>query len=145
MKTVSDLMVRRVKTLELVNTMQDAHNLMRKHGIRHIPILNEKRLYAGLLMQKQVLAKGIALLQQVGMENLKQAESQISVTQLMLVDAPTILPQTPLDDAAAFFMQNSNGCLPVVDEQGLLKGIITSSDFVRLARELLVLGSTASS
>lgn len=137
MKTVSDLMIRRVKTLELVNTLQDAHNMMREHGIRHIPILNEKRLYAGLLTQKQVLAKGIALLQQVGMENLEKAESTIPITSLMLTDAPTILPDTPLGEAATFFMANRNGCLPVVDDQGLLKGIITSSDFVRLACELL--------
>jgi len=137
MKTVADLMVRRVKTLEMVNSLLDAHNLMREHGIRHIPVLNDRRLFAGLLTQKQVLAKGIALVQQVGFENLQQAESRVGVASLMLKDAPTILPQTPLDQAAEFFMQNRNGCLPVVDEEGLLKGVITSSDFVRLARQLL--------
>ncbi|TMO90199.1 CBS domain-containing protein, partial [Pseudoalteromonas ruthenica] len=34
-------------------------------------------------------------------------------------------------------VDNRHGCMPVVSEQGQLVGILTSSDFVRLAAALL--------
>jgi CBS domain-containing protein len=35
-------------------------------------------------------------------------------------------------EAATTFLEHKFDCLPVVDEEGLLKGLITVSDFVRV-------------
>ncbi|MFP2910560.1 CBS domain-containing protein [Pyxidicoccus sp. 3LFB2] len=44
---------------------------------------------------------------------------------------------TPLKDAVALMLQHKYGCLPVVDEGGLLQGIVTEADLVRYAQYLI--------
>jgi CBS domain-containing protein len=55
----------------------------------------------------------------------------------MVTDFVSVTPTQPLRDVVTFFVENRHGCMPVIDEQNKLVGILTSSDFVRLAAALL--------
>jgi CBS domain-containing protein len=44
----------------------------------------------------------------------------------------TVTPETTLIEAAATFLEQKFDCLPVVDENGILKGLLTVSDFARI-------------
>jgi CBS domain-containing protein len=49
----------------------------------------------------------------------------------------TVEPSDSLIQAGKLLYESKIGCLPVVDSDGLLLGILTKSDFIRLALELL--------
>ena len=51
----------------------------------------------------------------------------------MSVELVTVGPQTPLRDAVALLLDRKIGCLPVVDPEDRLLGILTESDLVRYA------------
>jgi CBS domain-containing protein len=57
----------------------------------------------------------------------------IFVGRLMSAPVETVRPNTPLDEAAAQLLEHNIGSVVVVDEDGHLKGILTATDFVRLA------------
>ncbi len=59
------------------------------------------------------------------------------VVDLMTTDVITVSPETAIADAARLMFRNRVSGLPVCDEEGLVVGIITEADFLRLevARE----------
>ena len=52
-------------------------------------------------------------------------------------DVRTVAPDTLLREAAEILYRNKYGCLPVLDGDNKLVGIITEADFLRLAIALL--------
>jgi CBS domain-containing protein len=58
------------------------------------------------------------------------------VAEIMRKDLITVEPDTPTLDAIVLMRTRGIGCLPVVHE-GRLVGIVTESDFMGIAGELL--------
>jgi CBS domain-containing protein len=49
----------------------------------------------------------------------------------------TVSPDTPLREALQRMLRHKFGCLPVVDEERHLVGILTEADLVRFAAEIV--------
>lgn len=135
-KVIGDIMTVNVYSLSQQATMADAHDMMNEKSVRHIPIVQDG-LFQGVITQKAILAKVMFLLDKYGVNALKRREKSISVSELVDQDVVTANKNMPLVQAAEFFLTNRHGCLPVVDDEGQLLGIVTSSDFVRLSLTLL--------
>jgi len=60
-----------------------------------------------------------------------------AVSEAMTREVKTVQPDTPLAEAAALLVEQKIGCLPVLDAQNQLVGIVTESDFVALSARLL--------
>jgi CBS domain-containing protein len=135
-KVIGDIMTVNVYSLSQQATMADAHDIMNEKSVRHIPIVQDG-LFQGVITQKAILAKVMFLLDKYGVNALKRREKSISVSELVDQDVITANKNMPLVQAAEFFLTNRHGCLPVVDDDGQLLGIVTSSDFVRLSLTLL--------
>jgi len=59
----------------------------------------------------------------------------IFVGRLMSPDVVTVTADTPVEDAAETLLTENIGSVVVTDEDGLLRGILTSTDFVRIVAE----------
>lgn len=136
-KTVAQLMTADPLCVTRDASLKDAHDLMRSKNIRHIPVIDDKGELVGMLTQKIMIAKVMGLMAQYGATALERKEKQILIADIMATDFAAVAPQQSLKDVADFFVSNRHGCMPVVDEANKLKGILTSSDFVRLAADLL--------
>ncbi|WP_445426409.1 MULTISPECIES: CBS domain-containing protein [unclassified Alishewanella] len=137
MQTVTDLMTPDPLSLQRSATLKDAHELMRIKNIRHIPVIDNEGFLIGMLTQKVLIGAVINLLAKYGAATLDHKEQQLGVATLMLTDFATVTPDQSLTDVAEFFVSNRHGCLPVVSGDNKLLGILTSSDFVKLAVQLL--------
>mgnify|MGYP000908820927 CR=1 FL=1 len=135
-KSIADIMSCEVITLSSTASMYELHQLMKEHNIRHVPIVDDNK-FAGVVTQKSVLAKVMYLLDLHGASNLSKEEKSINVMNLVDKNVVFANASMPLKDAAQFFVTNRHGCLPVVNNDNQLQGIVTSSDFVRLALKLL--------
>lgn len=56
----------------------------------------------------------------------------VFVARLMSADLQTVTPDTLVEDAAAILLDKQIGSVIVVNEEGHLEGILTSTDFVRI-------------
>ena len=133
MVTVDEIMTTSVTTLPDTATLEDAMRLMTEKNIRHIPVLDDNDKLAGLATQRDVLAATDSTLR--GKEE-RVSPADIPLSHVMTKKVVTVDIHTSLLGAARYLHQHKYGCLPVVSE-GKLKGIVTDSDFVAVAINLL--------
>lgn len=130
---VSTIMSTELVTVHPSASLYHARELMNKKGIRHLPVVNQDGKLVGLLTQSDVLAASDSIL--------KDRDSQLDTTlfpveDAMVTEIDTVSPQADLRQAAMYLERHKIGCLPVV-EGGKLVGIVTDSDFVGVAINLL--------
>ncbi|MGQ8365103.1 CBS domain-containing protein [Glaciecola sp. 1036] len=138
MRTVAELMTQSLVTLKPHHTMKNAHDLISKKGIRHIPVMdddNQKML--GLVTQKAMMSRVIKILTEHGADELLKQEMQTSVSEIWIEDFETVSTDQSLAEVANYFIKNKHGCVVVFNAEQKLVGILTSSDFVKLSAHLL--------
>ena len=127
------IMTTDVITVPHTADLETARSLMQRHRIRHLPVVNNAGQCVGLLTTTDVLAATDSLLR-VDEDRIHAAT--IPVADVMVTDLATVTPTASLRQVALFLEKHRIGCLPVVDE-GRLVGIITDTDFVGVAINLL--------
>jgi CBS domain-containing membrane protein len=110
-----------------------ARLLMTAKKIRHLPVKDaESGKLVGILSQKSVLANAIKILNQRGFEQLEHCEKSMDVASIMTQQPTKCDINDSVKTAAEKLLAQRSGCV-AVEDQGELVGILTSSDFVKLA------------
>ena len=113
-------------------TLADARELLQEHKIHHLPIVDDDGALVGLMTLTNVLAATDSILRD---ENRIHA-SDIKVRDVMVTDVATVDRHASLRSAALFLERHRIGCLPVLEDDRIC-GIITDTDFVAVAINLL--------
>ncbi len=137
MKQVGDIMTRDLFPLKSDQTLNVVRLLMRTIHIRHVPILDRQDKFVGLLSHRDLLAYSISKLAGINQFAQKELDRHISIKDVMRTQIATTTERTSLIEAITLMMKNKFGCLPVVDKENHLVGIITEEDISRLAIKLL--------
>ena len=122
MLLVGDSMTREVATLAPDDTAKAALVLCRERRIRHLPVLEGGSL-VGVVSDRDLRSATPAL----GDPARAAALAEIRVGDVMVGEVVTVLPSDPIEQAANMMRERRIGCLPVVDDGGLV-GIVTTSD-----------------
>lgn len=128
MYTVRDVMTREVVTLQEEDDLALADRILGLGKIRHLPVERNGRL-VGLITHRDLLRAFAAA-------RGRPARS-IPARELMTRDIVTVSPDAALRRAAQVMLRQKLGCLPVISEEGRLVGILTESDLVRFAMDLV--------
>lgn len=136
MITVSEMMTTELYTLQETDSIHEARRLMTENNIRHIPVVNDQGKLAGLVTQRDLLAAIISPLADVKDNQRVAFETSIPLKKIMTTDLTVVPERMNLREAALLMQAHKYGCLPVVSN-GQLKGIVTDSDFVAVAINLL--------
>jgi CBS domain-containing membrane protein len=135
MFTISEIMNTDLHTLTEDDSVEDARRLMAEHYIRHIPVIAKGNRLVGLVSQRDVLAAADSSLV-TSSENARAHEALIAISSIMSVSVDTVEETASLRGAALYMQRNKIGCLPVVRGEALA-GIITDSDFIAVAINLM--------
>ncbi len=127
MIAVGDFMTKDLVTVRETDDLALAESLLKLGGIRHLPVVRERRL-VGILTQRDVLRSG-----QWG----KPAARELPVGEVMTREPTSVLPTMGLAQAARLMLERKYGCLPVCENDGTLVGIVTEADFVRFAADVV--------
>ena len=133
MFSIDAVMSTELKTLPPSASLADARELMQEHRIHHLPIVEADNRLVGLLTLTDVLRASDSSLRDDG-DRIRA--SDIGVADVMVTDVATVSREASLRQAALFLEKYRIGCLPIVDGDTLV-GIITDSDFVAVAINLL--------
>lgn len=125
MITVGDFMTRELVTVKEADDLALAESILRLGGIRHLPVVREGHL-TGLLTQRDLLRSAA-----------RHASRSTRAADVMVREVVSVRPATSLVQAAKIMLANKFGCLPITEEDGRLVGIITESDFVRFAADVV--------
>lgn len=109
-------------------TIAEARELMAAEGFRHLPVVSGERLI-GIISDRDVaIADGAlrAALRRHEVESLLNDERPV---ESVMSSAPQVIgPDADISDAARLLVSRRISALPVVDDDGVLVGIITSVD-----------------
>jgi CBS domain-containing membrane protein len=133
---VRDIMTREVVTLYEEDNLVGVEEGMRQFKFRHLPVVDEGRL-VGLVTQRDMLRVAASSLELGAEHKTHLLKESVFVRDVMLRELVTVREDTPLTDAGLLLWNNKLGCLPVVDDDKKLLGIVTEADFVKLALRLL--------
>ena len=133
MFSIESVMSKELITALPSESLADARARMQAHQIHHLPIVDDDGQLVGLITLTNLLAATDSILRD--QENRIHA-NEILIADVMVTDLATIDEQAGLRQAALFLEKHRIGCLPVVTN-GELKGIITDTDFVAIAINLL--------
>ncbi|MCE9670449.1 CBS domain-containing protein [Myxococcus stipitatus] len=129
MQIVGELMTREVVTVKETQNLGKADELLKLHRIRHLPVVRQGKL-VGLITHRD-------LLRAAATHAADPAAQPLWAADIMTRDVTTVTPDTPLRKAVELLLNHKFGCLPVVDADGALLGILTEADLVRYARQLI--------
>ena len=125
---VADWMTETVLTVEIDDSISIARQLMSKHRVNQLPVLDRERLM-GIVTDRDIRdAYPTSMLIGRAKEIDKFAESY-TVEEVMTHDVFTVEPETPLATAVALLRHHRIGSLPVLKGKQLV-GIITRSDIL---------------
>ena len=133
---VADLMSTDLVTLTEDETLAHAQRCMARGRIRHLPVVREGKL-TGLVTHRDLLAASFSIFAEVERNEQRRIFDTVRVVEAMHRDVVTVSPTLGVAQAAAILLENKYGCLPVVDDEGILVGIVTEADFLRLTVRLL--------
>ena len=106
--------------VESRQTLAEAHQIMREHHVRHLPVVDGGRL-VGIVSQRDLYF----------VETLGGIDSgSDTVAEAMTADPFTTTPDAPLDDVAREMAEHKYGCAVVVDS-GKVVGVFTTVDALR--------------
>jgi acetoin utilization protein AcuB len=117
-------MIKKVVTISKDDHILEAVSLMKKHSIRHLPVVEDKILM-GLITESD--------LRQVMVPSLME---EMTLDQVMIKNPVTIGPEESLEEAARLIYRYKIGGLPVVDK-GKLVGILTTPDILAAFIQLM--------
>jgi CBS domain-containing protein len=126
---VKDLMATKVSTLGRNDTLDLADNVMALERIRHLPVLDERRV-VGVVSQRDLFRSALAVALGYGERAQATLLKTLSVKEVMSEPAITISPEATIKEAARLMIERKIGCLPVI-EGGRLVGIVTETDILR--------------
>ncbi|GAA0780205.1 MULTISPECIES: CBS domain-containing protein [Pseudomonadati] len=121
-------------------SLKDAHQLMQSRNVRHLPVISETTgEFIGLLTHKKMIASVLTMLNKYGQGALDRKERYTPIADVMETQAQKLGLDEPLTVVVQYFIDNKLGCLPVVDDNNKVLGVVTSSDFVKLCQRLLLI------
>jgi CBS domain-containing protein len=129
---VRDVMTKDVVTLERNEKLTVADDVMRLGRIRHLPIVDEDGALAGIVSQRDLFHSGLLRALGYGSHAKDQAMELLVLKEAMKTEVVTITPAAPLAEAAKTMLERKIGCVVVVEGKKIV-GILTESDFVKLA------------
>jgi acetoin utilization protein AcuB len=135
---VADWMTEDVLAVETFDSISIARQLMAKHRINQLPVLDNDVL-VGIVTDRDLRdAYPTSMMIDRGKEIDKFADT-VTVEEVMSHDVFTVRPDTPLAKAVSLLRRHRIGSLPVVKDRDLV-GIITRSDIL----EFVLLGLESS-
>ena len=128
--TVEEIMETDLFTVHQEDIVELVTDVMEWRGLRYMPVEDAKGKLTGLISSR-ILLRHFS-------KNSFSAEPTVTLVEDIMVKNPfTINKDAPISEAITVMQKNNIGCLPVVDAENILEGIVMSRNFLDISRRLL--------
>lgn len=110
---------------------------MNEQKLHRFPVVDQQHRLIGLITEGVILENTPSNATSLSIHELNYLLSKTSVESIMIRKVFTIGPDAMLEEAAWMMQQQDIGCLPVVDRQNHVLGIITVNDILNAFNQLL--------
>ena len=127
---VESIMTRNLITLNVTDGLEKAEHLLKKHNIRHIPVVNAGKI-VGMLSTNDI--HRISFADGAYREEGTIASSvyeMFTVKDLMRASLTTVNASQPISEVAEIFIKEKYHSLPVLEGEKLV-GLVTTTDVIK--------------
>jgi acetoin utilization protein AcuB len=138
---VNESMTRDLATIEKSTLILDARELMVRREIRHLPVVDTNNRLLGMVTDRDIrsaLPRDYLKRQVTGEE--REIFASLTAEDIMATNLIVVKPTYTIQDALVLFQQNVVGAMPVVDDEGIVKGILSVRDLMRAFINVLGIG-----
>lgn len=118
------------------NKISEVVDIMNEKKLHRIPVVNGKKL-VGLVTEGMISKNGATKATSLSIYELNYLLSKTTVDAIMIRDVITIHEDSFLEDAALLMYKHDIGCLPVVNDDKEVVGILTSNDVLSAFLDIL--------
>lgn len=129
---IRDWMTTEVITAGLETSMLKVSKLMKENGIRRVPVIDDKKRVIGIVSDRDVKDASPSKATTLDMHELYYLLSEIKVKDIMTPEPITVNTRDTVERVAMLMEEKSIGGLPVIDDDGILAGIITDHDLFKV-------------
>jgi CBS domain-containing protein len=131
--TVKELMSGDPVSIDSRASAFEAYETMRSHRVRHLPVIGGDGRVVGVLAADDLAAK--LALPPRPQRQLAEAEARAAqgwrVREVMTRSPQTLGRNASISEAAERMADARIGCLPIVDEEGHLEGVLSETDLLQ--------------
>jgi CBS domain-containing protein len=124
-RRIGELMTTHVVQLQPHKLFREAVDLLAKNPFRHLLVGDPDGRILGVISDRDVLRAA----------DCYDSETTLAAD-VMTPEPITVHVDTPLSSAVALVLDHQVNCLPVVDADGLIQGIITTTDLLKAFQNL---------
>lgn len=134
---VKDNMISSPITIGPGQSVSEAVDLMSENHLHRLPVVDDKGKLVGLVTESVITSNTPNNATSLSVFELNYLLNKLSISDIMIKDVVTIGKEALLEEAATLLRKNDIGCLPVVNEENDLIGIITHNDIFTAFIDLL--------
>ena len=134
---VKDNMTRNPYTIGLNQSVSEALDIMSASKVERLPVVDQKGKLLGLVTESLIASNTPNNSSSLSVFELNYLLNKLQIKDIMIKEPITVGPDALLEEAATLLDINDIGCLPVVDENNMLIGIITHGDIFKAIIDLL--------
>lgn len=125
---IRDWMTTNVISITPETSMMKASKLLKEHDISRLPVVDADNRVVGIVSDRDIKEASPSKATTLDVHELYYLLSEIKVKDIMTVDPICAKPMDTVENAAVTMIGRKIGGMPVVDDAGVLQGIITDSD-----------------
>ncbi len=133
---LADVMTKDPETVHIGQSLSDAYTLLQNRNFHHVPVV-DGNVPVGLIAATDILKLVYDVESGDDRMLLTLLDHQFSLEDAMSVDLMTVHRDDPLRKAVDHLSTGTAHSVVVLNDEGELEGIITSSDLIRQLGELL--------
>lgn len=133
MSRIAAIMTRKVHTTTQDASLASLRQVFSQARYQHLPVVDSSNRLQGIISVKdyfKALSPVMESAFETSVENYVQSRK---VRHVMTSPVYSVFEKTPIKEAAALLLEHNIGCLPVVDTEQRLQGIVSWKDVLRYA------------
>lgn len=135
---LKDVMIRDPITLNLDDSFCDAARIFNEKRIRHLPVVNSGGVIMGIISQRDFNRITAPQKGPNGeyVYNMDELATYI-LKQNIIEGVTTLSPEEPIEKAVELMAEKKLGCIPIVDADNRVVGIVSAIDMLKLFLKIL--------
>ena len=141
--SVDKWMSKRLITVNQDDPASLAFELLLTNDIRHLPVVGQHNTLVGILTDRDLHEAVVPADPSRSTRSMYHTVRNIKIRKIMTPNPVTVGAQAPIREAAQILLDRKIDCLPVINADGRLAGILTSTDILEAFVEFTrILGSS---
>lgn len=129
-ESVKHIMSENLVTVELIAKFSEVKQLMLEHHLHHVPVIEGKKLAGIISIVDMLRVSHSSVFTPESKENDESLDASVSIKDVMTADPLQVTTETTIEEAAKLLNSRPFNSLPIVNDQGELVGLVTSTDLI---------------